>query len=98
MTKRILIGTNTPEEKLCPRCGSKMRVGKTWKEKMAMFDGGTRIVTYSEKVCSNKECQDEFDKQRRLETKKLKEAKKKRDELANARKEKIAKKSKKSSK
>lgn len=56
---------NTMDEYIkqpCDRCGSKKRVSKTWKEMVATYTGELE-VEYSQIVCTNQQCQAEFDKQ-----------------------------------
>lgn len=53
----------------CERCGGKRRTAKTWKETIPTLMGST-VVEYSQIVCKNKECQEEFDKHLIKETKK----------------------------
>ncbi len=45
----------------CPRCGSKQKIARTWKEKIPMYSGGFTIAECTQIVCTNKECQKEFD-------------------------------------
>jgi len=44
----------------CPRCGSKRKVSKSWTEKIKN-DHGVMILQHTEIICTNKECQKEFE-------------------------------------
>lgn len=46
----------------CPRCGKKMITTKSYKETI-----GNSVVTFTEKACSDSECQKEFEKAQALE-------------------------------
>ena len=50
-------------EEICIRCGSKKFISRVWKEKIATYSGGTTEVEYSKIECTNKECQEAFNKQ-----------------------------------
>lgn len=69
----------------CPRCGSKQRISKRWKEKVATFSGSI-TVDCSQIVCTNKTCQAAFDKNLIEETKKREAQKIKKEEQDEARK------------
>ena len=60
----------------CDRCGNKRKVSKVWTEKLKN-DHGVMIIRHSEIICTNVDCQSNFDK-------KLKEEVKKRRKLENA--------------
>ncbi len=45
----------------CSRCGSKRKVTKTWVEKIEN-SSGFMTLKHTEYKCTNKECQDEFEK------------------------------------
>lgn len=49
------------DEQLCPRCGSKQKISKRWKEKVITFSGSI-MVDCSQIICTNKKCQEAFDK------------------------------------
>lgn len=53
----------------CPRCGSKKRISKTWKETLPTFSG-TTTVDCMQIVCTNDNCQAAFDKNLLEETEK----------------------------
>ena len=74
-------------DQLCERCGSKRKVAKTWKETMLTFTGRKTVVEYSQIVCTNSDCQKEFDKVLANETKKRLELQLKKDENLKIRKE-----------
>lgn len=69
----------------CPRCGSKQRVSKRWKEKVPTFSGSI-TVDCSQIVCTNKDCQAAFDKNLQEETDKKELMRKKKEEQDQARK------------
>lgn len=46
----------------CDRCGSKRKVAKTWTEKI-QNSNGFLTLQHTKIICTNKECQAEFDKQ-----------------------------------
>ncbi|MEK9176043.1 MAG: hypothetical protein AAB520_01225 [Patescibacteria group bacterium] len=56
------IGNPIPSSEVpCDRCNSKRKVSKTWTEKIQNAHG---VVTlrHSQLMCTNKDCQKEFDK------------------------------------
>ncbi len=56
------IGNHVPASELpCSRCNSKKRVSKKWTEKVPNFSG-YMVLYHTEFKCTNKECQEEFDK------------------------------------
>lgn len=69
----------------CPRCGSKQRIAKTWKEKVKTFSGIVE-VDCSQLVCTNEECQKQFEKNLREDQKKKKTRDLEKVERENARK------------
>lgn len=69
-------------EKLCERCGSKRRVGKTWTEKFKNDSGNIMILQHTQVVCTNKECQAAFDKFLNEENAKREKLKQDRSDLA----------------
>jgi hypothetical protein len=77
----ITISTEkTIVKKTCDRCGSERRVSKTWTETHETYTG-TKSIECSQIVCTNKECQQLFDK-------KLTAEKEKRDIIQKAKEEK----------
>lgn len=48
------------EEVPCDRCGSPRKIAKTWTEKIKN-DHSTMTISHKQIVCTNKECQKEFD-------------------------------------
>jgi hypothetical protein len=73
----------------CDRCGSPKKISKTWKEKIITISG-TQIVEVSQTVCTNKECQADFDKNREEELSKIEERKSSKEASDRIRKENIA--------
>lgn len=69
----------------CDRCGSKRRVGRIWKEKIATLTG-TAVVEHTQIVCVNKACQITFEKTLAKEARKRKALKKEKDAKTAARK------------
>lgn len=65
-------------ERPCPRCGSKRRISKVWKEEVATFNG-TATIQHSQSICTNKACQAEFDKNLREDRKKREDLKLKKE-------------------
>ncbi|MBI2621079.1 MAG: hypothetical protein HYW63_00340 [Candidatus Levybacteria bacterium] len=56
------IGNSLPDEDiLCERCNSKRKISKTWIEKI-QNPNGFMILYHSQIVCTNRECQEEFEK------------------------------------
>ncbi len=45
----------------CDRCNSKRRVSKTWIEEIKN-DHGSMILRHTQVICTNKECQNAFEK------------------------------------
>lgn len=74
------------KDQVCPRCGSKQRVSKVWKEVIPTFSGSVE-VDCSQIVCTNDACQTAFDKNLAHETKKKEELKQQKDEKDRLRKE-----------
>lgn len=70
----------------CERCGGKKRVARTWKEKIPTLTGTVTIVEYSQIVCRNKTCQEEFERKQVEETEKRQAIKVKKDENTALRK------------
>ena len=67
----------------CERCGSPKKILKTWEEEMKTSLGSTTIIV-SQSICTNKACQDLFDKNRAEDLVKIdqrKEAKEKQDQI-----------------
>lgn len=62
------------KDTLCGRCNSKRIVSKTWVEKITT-DWGTTVLNHSQLVCTNAECQKEFDRALMEEIKKREKAK-----------------------
>jgi hypothetical protein len=55
------IGNSIPNEEMpCPRCGSKRKVLKKWKEKI-QNSSGFMTLEHTQIICTNKTCQQEFD-------------------------------------
>lgn len=67
--------------KLCSRCNSKRKITKTWVEKIAN-SSGFMTLKHTEYKCTNKDCQEEFDKN--LAAEELKREKLKQIKLDNA--------------
>ena len=59
---KIVSRTLSYESEPCNRCGSKRRVSKTWKESIPTLSGGMVIQIHSQIICTNNQCQAEFDK------------------------------------
>lgn len=56
------IGNNVQYlDTLCERCHSKKRLAKQWTEKIEN-SGGFMTLVHKQMVCTNKQCQAEFDK------------------------------------
>ncbi len=53
----------------CDRCGNKRKVSKVWTEKLKN-DHGVMIIRHSEIICTNVDCQSNFDKKLKEEVKK----------------------------
>lgn len=73
----------------CDRCGSKRKVSKTWKEDLQTF-AGTSVIEVSQIICTNKACQEEFERERAIEVKRKDEIRLKKEDNDRLRKEKIA--------
>lgn len=54
-------------DELCPRCGSKRKISRTWEESIPTFSGNT-TVEFSQIVCTNEECQAAFEENLKKET------------------------------
>ncbi len=74
----------------CDRCGSKKLVSKSWSEDLET-SAGTSQVEVSQIICSNKECQAEFEGVRATELVKINERKVKKEEADKVRRDNIAK-------
>lgn len=56
------IGNSIPSsEELCVRCKSKRKISKTWTEKIEN-NHGFMLLKHTQTICTNKECQAEFEK------------------------------------
>lgn len=66
------IGNDIPySEKRCNRCSGKRKVAKTWTEKREnSFSPGFMILHHTQVICTNKECQAEFEEIERIEREK----------------------------
>lgn len=73
----------------CERCGSKRRVSKTWTETVETIIG-VSTLEMSQITCTNKVCQDLFDKNRAEEVAKINERKVAKEAQDKVRKENIA--------
>ena len=67
----------------CTRCGKQRIQSKKWKEKTVTFSGTTIVVTRTENICPDKECQKVVDKELRAQ-------KAKRDKIKSDREERVA--------
>lgn len=56
MSDTISIGLTQETSNPCIRCGKERIISKTWKESVKTFIGST-IVTYTETVCPDSDCQ-----------------------------------------
>ena len=74
----------------CDRCGSRKIVSKTWEEKLQTSLGDT-IIEVSQTICSNKECQEQFNKDRSEEVDRINARKAAKEEQDKIRKDNIAK-------
>lgn len=73
-------------EEICTRCGSPRIISETWEETRETY-GGTSSVLVSQITCSNKQCQEDFDKNRAVEIKKRDELRARREEQEKSRHE-----------
>ena len=73
----------------CERCGSKKSISKTWIEKLATLKG-VSILEVSQITCTNKKCQDLFDRNRAEELIKINERRLAKEEQDRIRKLNIA--------
>lgn len=73
----------------CERCGSKKNISKTWTEKLETLVG-VSVIEVSQITCTNRECQDLFDKNREVELLKINERKLAKEEQDRIRKLNIA--------
>lgn len=48
-------------DKPCERCGSKRKIGRSWTETVQNYTGSVK-VKHQQIICTNKECQDKFEK------------------------------------
>lgn len=74
----------------CKRCGSKKRISKTWNEEYKTTFGSSK-VEISQIVCTNDNCQEQFDLNREKEILQEVSRKQKKEEQDKLRKEAIAK-------
>lgn len=49
-------------DQLCDRCQSKRRVAKRWKETIETYAGKTVVVENTLIICTNRKCQEAFEK------------------------------------
>ena len=73
----------------CERCGSKKRISKTWTETLENLRG-VSVLEISQITCTNKACQDLFDRNRAEELIKINERKTAKEEQDKIRKINIA--------
>lgn len=71
----------------CPRCGSEQKVSKTWKETVKTFSGEVEVEC-SQIICTNADCQEEFDKNLAADNKKKAAIRVKREEAEKERQDK----------
>jgi hypothetical protein len=57
------------DQTLCDRCGSKRKETKKWTEKIKT-ENSLSIIEHSQIICTNKNCQAEFEKHLIIETQK----------------------------
>jgi hypothetical protein len=74
----------------CERCGSPKRTSKTWKEEIVTALG-TQTIEVSQTVCTNKTCQELFDKDREEELVKINARKVSKETQDKIRRDNIAK-------
>lgn len=73
----------------CERCGSKKRIASSWTERVQTM-AGVSILEMSQIICTNKMCQELFDKNRAEELVKINERKVAKEEQDKIRKDNIA--------
>jgi hypothetical protein len=71
---KITVSPKSFLEQPCERCGSPKRVSKTWTEKIETAMGFSTIEV-SQTICTNKTCQELFDRAREEELVKINERK-----------------------
>lgn len=67
----------------CEKCGKDLKVSRTWEEKVQVY-GGESVVTHTESVCPDDDCQKLIDEERRLAREKTEKNKRDREERAQA--------------
>jgi len=67
----------------CTRCGKERIQSKKWKEKTVTFSGTTIVVTRTQNICPDPDCQKIVDKELRAQ-------KAKRDKIKSDREERVA--------
>lgn len=85
MTKKATATTPSYFTAPCERCGKPKLIGKTWKETIETYSGKSEIE-HTQIVCSDKACQEAFEKALAEETKKKEALKAGREADALARK------------
>ena len=73
----------------CDRCGSEKRISRSWTERVQTM-AGISILEMSQIICTNKMCQELFDKNRAEELVKINERKLAKEEQDKIRKDNIA--------
>lgn len=76
-------------EQPCDRCGSPKKVSKTWNETIETALG-KQTIEVSQTICTNKDCQTLFDKNREEELVKINERKANKEVADKVRRENIA--------
>lgn len=80
---------NSYIDRPCERCGSDRIISRTWSETVESVYGKSTLKM-SQIICTNKECQAEFDKNRAEEVVRINEKKLKKEEADKIRKDNIA--------
>lgn len=69
----------------CPRCGNKQVISKTWTETLTTY-AGTNDVKFQQIICTNKDCQEAFDKNLQEDNKKKAQIREQREKNEEKRK------------
>jgi hypothetical protein len=87
---KLIVNAKSFLEQPCERCGSPKKTSKSWTEEIDTALG-TSTIEVSQTICTNKTCQDLFDKMREEEIVKINERKQNKEVQDKIRRENIAK-------
>ncbi len=73
---------------LCPNCGKKRILAKTWQEKVFLY-GKVSVIEHREMICPDKNCQKKIEKETEMREEKSRQIKKDKEERDSAHRSKM---------